>query len=391
MEGMGQAMGTGSITLKHREFIGNVTASGTAGAYKVEHYGLNAGDETTFPQLSYLSKLFEKFRINACAFEYIPMTGFGGDTNALGVVTLSTQVDPRGQLPTNKKFQHDMSWTSSGIPARHNRHVVEAHPDFKNHEFFYCRDENVDRPIEFVNPATVSISSEGVPTANQVLGELWVTYNVTLTNLHSVVEAEALVEEATLSRVSWTSTMGTTLNMSQFSNLLVPDNVLNGTVHSDISKSGGCIIKSVFKDGTHTTNGESKFFVNFDRKDVKQGEKYRIDVQFGSDDDIILKNIQLCGSGGFGYAVIKPAAKQDWFNAGTTACETSISNYESNGWNGQVYGYTAFEITKQNADPNDVSISVKVQHPSTVGMINPAQVFAIIRVMKMPQNLLTNW
>lgn len=55
---------TGDITIQHREFLGNVTATGAAGnisAFSVATYALNPGLQQSFPWLSQIAQNFELY------------------------------------------------------------------------------------------------------------------------------------------------------------------------------------------------------------------------------------------------------------------------------------------------------------------------------------------
>jgi hypothetical protein len=397
MEGMGQAMATGSVTLKHREFVGNVVSSSTAGGFKIQHFGLNAGDEKTFPQLAYMSKLFEKFRVNACAFEYIPMTGFGGDSNALGVVTMSTQVDPRGQLPQNKNDVHAMNWTTSGIPARHNRHIVEAHPEFRNHEFFYVKDENTDRPVEFLNPATISISSEGVPTADQVLGELWVSYNVTLSNLHHVDEAVETITPYSFSAASYTKSLGIGVNLANFNNALAAENTISGNASTaTVSYTTNSVIDRLVQDSTYSSNGGTKIFAVLDPKKIKKGDVYLFMLSVASnetpDGSHQFQSIHV-GCGGFGYSRIDPSKLHAAYKNSAEICGMKLEDHgaNSNTHDGEALGITAIKITKEDDDPSEVTVLCSITHLGTGNSVSASYCNVVFRLIQVGSTLPTLW
>lgn len=62
------------IIITHREYIGDVITSGTAGAFKTNTYYINPGLNKTFPWLSQIAQNFESYRMLGCAFEFKSMS-----------------------------------------------------------------------------------------------------------------------------------------------------------------------------------------------------------------------------------------------------------------------------------------------------------------------------
>lgn len=269
---------TGEIVLSHREFIGNVYSSSVAGQFKAEHYDLNVADKETFRQLSYMSKLYEKFQLQGCVFEYVPLSGDGGTTNQLGKVMMVTNADPRGTLPGSSEDIHSMSWKNSAQPAISQRHAVETHPDFAPTKYYYVRDNNSDRPVEFTDPGTFTIATEGVPTANALLGELWVSYNVKLMNIKKIADEDREDNVAIVEYQRIIPDPG--VNWSITANVLTKENV-SGNFYSryppEGEKLGDGMILS-YKQDLSTNGGFSGWLIEIDKRLFNDGDMFKVSM-----------------------------------------------------------------------------------------------------------------
>lgn len=171
--------GVPSIRTRHREFIGNVT--GTT-EFTVSSYSINPGLATFAPWMSDVAKGFSKWTPKGIVFEYRPTSGFvsGGDT-ALGTVLMATQYNLNDAPFADKQTMESYMFSTSIPPYQGVLHPVECAPGDQVVRNLFVRDGDVPfgSDPKFYDLGTFSIATQGTP--NNVIGEVWVSYDVELT------------------------------------------------------------------------------------------------------------------------------------------------------------------------------------------------------------------
>jgi len=108
----------GSVSLSHREFIGDVP--GSVG-FAVSQYSINPGLFGTFPWLSKIAGRYEQYKFESIRFEFVSSK----PSTAAGRVTLAYDYDASDSAPTTKQqilsyrdFSTDSIWKSSSCSGR---------------------------------------------------------------------------------------------------------------------------------------------------------------------------------------------------------------------------------------------------------------------------------
>jgi len=164
----------------HREFIMNVTGSV---AFTNTVLNLNPGIAQTFPWLSTIANSYEMYRLNGLILEYVPTSAsIGNATNAaLGTVVLATVYDVADPPFSNKQTMEAYEFAVSGMPMARIDHAVECDPKQRVLPNMYIRSDTAtgaNNPQMF-DYGLFQVATEGQQSA-YTLGELWVTYDVTL-------------------------------------------------------------------------------------------------------------------------------------------------------------------------------------------------------------------
>jgi len=204
---------TGDIYLSHREYVGTITASQSAGelstTYKSVEYPLNAAMSETFPFLSQIASNYCMYEFQGLIFEYKPQCGEGANaSNNLGKIMMVTQYDPDAPTFTNSVSLNNYDYACSTKPSLGLIHGVETARMQSSTNILYTRTGTSTKSKVFTDLGYLSVATEGIPfppgstQQTQVLGELWVTYRVKL------------------SRAQLASTLGSTSTMDIFSNQL---------------------------------------------------------------------------------------------------------------------------------------------------------------------------
>lgn len=171
----------GGTIVRHREYLGAITTSATAGAFKIQTYPLNPAQDTTFPWLSQIAQNYEEYKPNGVCFEFrsTASDAIASSSNlALGQVMLCTQYDP-----TDPAFLTDIellnyTWAQSGKVSDTVTHFVECDPKQSPLSHLYTRAGSTtnSQDLRFSDFGTFSIATSGLQGESVQIGQLWVTY-----------------------------------------------------------------------------------------------------------------------------------------------------------------------------------------------------------------------
>jgi hypothetical protein len=101
---------TGSIVLKHTEFVEELKTHGTAGNFNLQGWALNPSRKDVFKWAAQISRSFEKFKIRKCKLRFVPVVA----TTTKGRVMLGVDYDARDAYPRDKEEAYAMQGTVSG-------------------------------------------------------------------------------------------------------------------------------------------------------------------------------------------------------------------------------------------------------------------------------------
>lgn len=175
---------TGDITVQHREFLGNVTATGGSGnisSFANLAYAINPGLVATLPWLSQIAQNFELFEFQGLIFEFKPTSGELGatGTNSLGKVVMATNYDPDAPLFTSTIQMENYDYANACKPSEHMLHGVETAPKQRATSMLYVRTGTSPKDKVLTDIGNFQLATEGLPITNgttAIVGELWVTY-----------------------------------------------------------------------------------------------------------------------------------------------------------------------------------------------------------------------
>lgn len=163
---------SGGVRIKHREYISDVWGhvSSNALPFAVTSIQCNPGVSDGFPWLASIANNFEKYRFISLAYQYVNVTG----TDQPGRVTLAYEKDPLDPLPSTKgeMFSYVDSvdgaiWDKLKLPVGSSSQL-------------FTRNSLIEGSDLKTYDAGKLILSIGNTTASQVVGELFVEYEVEL-------------------------------------------------------------------------------------------------------------------------------------------------------------------------------------------------------------------
>lgn len=166
------------LRIQETERIGTITANSTAGSFKADGYVLNPANTTTFPWLSSIASLYDKYKFHKLKFSYIN----NAPTNVAGNVSLAVDFDTLDTSPATSvamsnlaKFKTFAPWKSETLEIPVNRRG--------NNLWLYTEDTqaqaNTNVDLKTYNLGKFYVSTEGM-SASQVAGYLVVEYDVEL-------------------------------------------------------------------------------------------------------------------------------------------------------------------------------------------------------------------
>jgi hypothetical protein len=184
------SFGPPTSTFRRRECLGSITTSPTARDFQIQKFRVNPGLASTFPWLSGIANNYESYRPRSMIFEYIPTSGMSvssGDTS-LGSVTMAAQYNPFASDPTSLVQIQGYNNAVAFAPYENAAAGVECLANKRQADTLLIRNANVAGVTLNTGYDTLFdlceffIATDGFQAASVVIGQLWVTYEIILSN-----------------------------------------------------------------------------------------------------------------------------------------------------------------------------------------------------------------
>lgn len=171
--------GTG-MEVVHREFIKDIV--GSVG-FNIEDLHINPGIAETFPWLSTIAKGFEEYEMKGLLFEYRPSSGsaVSSTSASLGTVIFATDYNCIKEDFTTKQEMESYQFSVSTVPFVAMTHPIECARRSNVLDNLYVRTGPAPAGTDqrFYDLGSFQFATQGMQSAYTV-GELWVTYHVSL-------------------------------------------------------------------------------------------------------------------------------------------------------------------------------------------------------------------
>lgn len=171
-----------TITVRHREFLGEVLSS-TTFTTRME-LPINPGMAVTFPWLSGIASKFQQYKVKGMVFHYVPTSGnaVSSTNNALGSVILQTSYRANDTGPSTKVEALNEYWSTEVVPSETVAHPIECNPNENPFNVQYVRAGTLasNDNILMYDLGRTFVCVSGQQAAGVVLGDMWVTYEVEL-------------------------------------------------------------------------------------------------------------------------------------------------------------------------------------------------------------------
>ncbi len=171
-----------TVVIRHREYLGEVRSNME---YTVENsFQLNPGNNRAFPWLSSIATSFQEYKFRGVVFHYIPSSGsaINGTNAALGTVMMQTSYRATDAPPSSKVEMLNEYCSNESVPSEPFAHPIECNPRENPFNVLYVRSGQVPTTdtIMMYDLGITHIATSGNPADGNVLGDLWVTYEVEL-------------------------------------------------------------------------------------------------------------------------------------------------------------------------------------------------------------------
>lgn len=174
--------GQGGFVLRHREYIQDIYA--TVG-FQNNVLPINPGLLSTFPLASQIADSFEQYEIKGMVFEYKSMSSdavlSAGASSALGTIIFATQYNSLDQPFDDKRTMENYEFANSTKPSCSMLHPVECARSQTPVDLLYVRTSTgTTGDIRMYDLGQFNFAIQGCQNAaaGQVLGELWVSFEV---------------------------------------------------------------------------------------------------------------------------------------------------------------------------------------------------------------------
>jgi len=167
----------------HREYLNDVITSSTSGGFSIQTVPIQPALLSSFPWLSASAENYQEYKLNGCIYEFKSNSydALASTNTASGTVVMSTDYNVL-DAPFPNKFQMEQSqYTCSAKPSRNLMHPIE------------CAKLETPASVLFTRPGPVTtgdlrlydwgnfyIATVGMQGTSVNVGELWVTYDITL-------------------------------------------------------------------------------------------------------------------------------------------------------------------------------------------------------------------
>jgi len=163
--------------VRHREYCFDILGSTS---FNLANYTINPTAATLFPWLSRLAGGYQQYKFHGLVFEFISTSGNAtGANTSLGTVIMGANYNCVVPGPSTKAQVEQMEFTISTTPSTNAIFPVECDPSEQVTEYLYVSNYGTNDP-RLTRMANFLIATTGQQQVGNVLGELWVSYEIEL-------------------------------------------------------------------------------------------------------------------------------------------------------------------------------------------------------------------
>lgn len=171
--------------VRHREYLRDITVPSTPTTFTNTSYTINAGDTYTFPWLAQVAARYQQYKFNGLIFEFKTLSSDITAGGALGAVMMAANYDVLDSPFEDKIHMENSQYAVSAKPSCTQIHTIECAPNETAQKMLYVRSAGssttTSQDARFFDLGSFQLATVGLPgSAGEVLGELWVSYDVSL-------------------------------------------------------------------------------------------------------------------------------------------------------------------------------------------------------------------
>lgn len=175
----------GGLTISHREYLGDIITSGVSGEFSIQGFTINPGNYRTWEWLTQIAMNYEQWIPEGILFMFKSTSAdaLNSINTALGTVTMATQYNPYDTPFDSKAQMESYEYSTSGRPTENIIHMIECDPMQGAISTYYVSNNgatNSGPDRRFSDLGIFYIATSGFQGARVNIGELWVTYQITL-------------------------------------------------------------------------------------------------------------------------------------------------------------------------------------------------------------------
>lgn len=173
-------------TITNREFIGDIYGPASNVSFQTTEYALNPGVSKLFGWLSQVAVNFEEYAIKQLIVTYkSTVADFASASGQVGQVIMATHYNPTADPFSSKEEMMLYEGGMSCKTTEHMQHGIECDPSkLAGNEYKFIRVGNLPpaEDLKEYDLGRLCMAITGTPAtyANQIIGELWVSYTVVL-------------------------------------------------------------------------------------------------------------------------------------------------------------------------------------------------------------------
>lgn len=176
-----------SVVITHREYLGDIISSNTAGAFKMQSFALNPSELNTFPWLSNIVQPnYQQYKFDGLVFEFKSFSAdaLNSTNTALGSVFSCINYDYTDTDLTSRYEVENTDWSASCKPSENMIIPVECKPNQTGmNGLLYVINgntvpANADPKMYYLGK--MWIGTTGFQGTNVNIGSLYVTYKIRL-------------------------------------------------------------------------------------------------------------------------------------------------------------------------------------------------------------------
>jgi hypothetical protein len=174
-----------SVVVRHKEYLGDVfSGTGTPTVFAINSsYALNPGLAASFPWLASVAANYQEYTWKGIVYHFVSTSGNAtGANTSLGTVAMATNYRSTAPAYTSRLTMLNEYFATDAKPSEDFVHPIECDPKENPFNVQYVRSTAVpagEDPKTY-DLGTTTIATQGMQTAGENLGELWVSYEVEL-------------------------------------------------------------------------------------------------------------------------------------------------------------------------------------------------------------------